>query len=233
MYIREPDRPPQRAYERIAESIRLSIDSGEISEGSRLPSERDLALSYEVSRPTVREALMALQAQEYIDIKVGSGAFVREKLVRTSSPNFNLGETLEEFIEARVLIEGVTIIQAIPLLKKSDLDKLYLTVKAMKAAIDSGESPVLPDRNFHTSLAKITRNSVIQRVTGELFDSRHAPLHSAFTNYVDSKKNWMMALSEHEMIMDSLRSRDSIQAQTALRNHIRVSGQRWIEANLT
>ncbi len=221
------------AYQRVAESLRQSIDSGFFSESSRLPSERELAAVHMVSRPTVRAALMALQAQAYIEIKVGSGAYVVARPMRKVTPQFNLGETLEEYIEARVLIEGVAIVQALPHISRKVLLKLQANLAGMKAAIDAGSSPVEHDREFHLTIAKATNNAVLLNVVSHLFDSRHRPLHSALTNYSDSGSNWLMAHAEHVQILQALENCDVVMAQTAIRHHIHASGDRWVSFNLT
>jgi len=65
---------PQRLYRQIAEQLRSLIASGEFSPGSRLPAERDLAKQLGVSRPSVREALIALEIEGMIDVRTGAGA---------------------------------------------------------------------------------------------------------------------------------------------------------------
>ncbi len=67
---------PQRLYRRIAEQIARLIKRGEYKPGARLPPERDLATMLKVSRPSVREALIALEVEGYVDVRVGSGVYV-------------------------------------------------------------------------------------------------------------------------------------------------------------
>jgi DNA-binding FadR family transcriptional regulator len=69
---------PRRLYRRIADQLRLLIDQGEFPVGSRLPAERELASQLGVSRPTVREALIALEVEGRLKIRVGSGIYVIE-----------------------------------------------------------------------------------------------------------------------------------------------------------
>jgi len=64
----------RRLYRQIADQLRALIDSGEYAVGSRLPTERDLAEQLKVSRPTVREALIALEVEGRVRIRVGSGS---------------------------------------------------------------------------------------------------------------------------------------------------------------
>ncbi len=66
---------PKR-YLVLAETLRAAMDRGDYAPGERLPSERDLVVRYGVSRPTVREAMICLEARGLIDIQQGSGAYV-------------------------------------------------------------------------------------------------------------------------------------------------------------
>ena len=64
---------PQRLYRQIAEQLRQLIASGEFAVGARLPAERELASQLGVSRPSVREALIALEVEGIIEVRTGSG----------------------------------------------------------------------------------------------------------------------------------------------------------------
>ena len=67
---------PRRLYRQIADQIRAGMRSGEFPPGSRLPAERELAQQLGVSRPSVREALIALEVEGLVDVRVGSGVHV-------------------------------------------------------------------------------------------------------------------------------------------------------------
>lgn len=67
---------PQRRYHLIAEQLRTLIRTGEFSVGSHLPAERELAKQMDVSRPSVREALIALKVEQVIEVRTGSGIYV-------------------------------------------------------------------------------------------------------------------------------------------------------------
>lgn len=73
---------PRRLYRLVAEQIRLLIESGELTDGQRLPAERDLAERFGVSRPTVREALIVLEVEGHIHIRMGSGVYVSAATAR-------------------------------------------------------------------------------------------------------------------------------------------------------
>src|SRR5215207_4879245 len=70
---------PQRLYRQIAEQLRSLMSGGEFTPGSRLPAERDLAKQLGVSRPSVREALIALEVEGWVEVRTGSGVYVLER----------------------------------------------------------------------------------------------------------------------------------------------------------
>src|SRR5207253_5925115 len=70
---------PQRLYRQIAEQLRVLMTKGEFQPGARLPAERDLAKQMGVSRPSVREALIALEVEGWVEVRTGSGVFVLER----------------------------------------------------------------------------------------------------------------------------------------------------------
>ena len=99
----------RRLYRQIADQIAALIEGGEYPVGSRLPPERDLARQLRVSRPSVREALIALEVEGYVEVRVGSGVYVRSN---TASPAPAPADELPEdsgpfeLIRARWLIEA-------------------------------------------------------------------------------------------------------------------------------
>jgi len=70
---------PQRLYRQIAEQLRTLIGKGEFAPGARLPAERDLAKQLGVSRPSVREALIALEVEGWVEVRTGSGVYVQDR----------------------------------------------------------------------------------------------------------------------------------------------------------
>src|SRR5947199_6422245 len=96
-----------RLYRKIARMISDLIASGEFVAGQRLPGERDLAKQLGVSRPSVREALIALEVEGKVEVRVGSGVFVCQPR-KLSAAALNPGEGPFELIRARWVVEGET-----------------------------------------------------------------------------------------------------------------------------
>ena len=76
---------PQRLYQQIADQLRTLITAGEFTAGSRLPAERDLAKQLGVSRPSVREALIALEVEGWVEVRTGSGVYVQDRSSTTAA----------------------------------------------------------------------------------------------------------------------------------------------------
>ena len=99
---------PQRLYQQIAEQLRTLITAGEFTPGSRLPAERDLAKQLGVSRPSVREALIALEVEGWVEVRTGPGVYVQDRSNTAARGNpiaLNEWGPLE-LIRARRVLEG-------------------------------------------------------------------------------------------------------------------------------
>src|SRR4029077_4748807 len=97
---------PRRLYRQIADQIRTLIGKGEVARGARLPAERDLARQLGVSRPSVREALIALEVEGMLDVRVGSGIYVTPPGERHEGDMLAGDSGPFEVIRARRVIEG-------------------------------------------------------------------------------------------------------------------------------
>src|SRR5512140_1948749 len=97
-----------RLYRKIARQLSDLIDAGEFAPGQRLPAERELAKQFGVSRPPVREALIALEVEGKVEVRVGAGVFVAQPGPAARAALSDEGEGPFELIRARRLVEGET-----------------------------------------------------------------------------------------------------------------------------
>lgn len=219
----------KRLYQHIADQIRSLIQSGAFAPGSRLPPERDLAQQLGVSRPSVREALIALEISGAVDIRQGSGVYVCQAPDRSANAIAGLGESPSELMQARAVLEGSVIVLATALVTPDRLARLRATLDAMRANVDEGRSPLDHDRAFHVCIAEMSGNSVLVRMVAELFDERHSPISARLSGHAETSQTWAAALAEHEAIYRALEDRDPLAAQSMMRSHLKASGMRWIE----
>lgn len=221
---------PRRLYQQVADQIRSLIAAGGFAPGTRLPPERDLAQQLGVSRPSLREALIALEIDGSVEIRMGSGIYVSAARERPGGGTVALGESPSELMQARAALEGAVVVVACARATPDGMARLRETLTRMQTDIDQGRSPLEHDRQFHLILAQMSGNSVMARLVGELFDERHSPLSSQFRERFDSPGTWRAALAEHEAIVQALETADPLAAQTAMRQHLKASTDRWVGA---
>jgi GntR family transcriptional repressor for pyruvate dehydrogenase complex len=180
-----------------------------------------------VSRPSLREALIALEIRGQVEIRMGSGVYVCEGSTE-EPPLTAMGESPTELMQARAAIEGSVIVLACTRLTPEGMARLQKSVESMRELIAAGRSPLEPDRQFHMTLAEIAGNSVLTRLVGELFDGRNDPIAAKVSGLAENITTWGVALSEHERILRTLEARDPIAAQAAIRSHLKASEERWV-----
>ena len=114
---------PRRLYRQVADQLRQLIDSGEFAVGARLPTERELAVQLGVSRPTVREALIALEVDGRVRIRVGSGIYVLPPRGRATGCRICAVPIAGPFeiLKARALFEGAVAEEAARIATAADI----------------------------------------------------------------------------------------------------------------
>jgi len=222
----------RRLYQQVAAQIRTVIEESRFAPGTRLPPERELALQLGVSRPSLREALIALEIEGRVEIRMGSGVYVcAAPIGATAIPTEGepLGESPTELMQVRSVLEGAVVAQAAARVTRAGLERVKASLEAMRQDIQRGHTPVEADRRFHVAIAEMTGNSLLVRLVGELFDGRHSPISSRMSLRAESARTWQVALEEHTAICRALEMRDPQEAAAAMHNHLKASRERWIE----
>ena len=220
---------PRRLYQQIADQITELIDNGAFQVGDRLPPERDLAVQLGVSRPSLREALIALDVQGNVEIRGGSGVYVcaqPDRAPHQATPP--LGESPQELMQARAALEGAVVAIACARATREQLKELAKIVEAMHGEAARSRAFLELDRSFHMTLAEMSGNTVMGRLIATLFDERHSPLSAKFSSRYENSRTWKAALKEHEAILRAVESRDPLAAQAAMLSHLRASELRWV-----
>ena len=224
---------PQRLYRQISNQLRELIVGGEFPLGSRLPSERDLALQLGVSRPSLREALIALEVEGYIEVRMGSGIYVCEPPAQPAG-GFDLSgeEGPLELIQARSLLEGEVAATAARLGKKRHFDAVAEAIDQMEADAQAGIQPIEADRLFHVRVAEATGNSVLVGVVRRMFDLRLGALFDQLHSHFETPDVWAQAIAEHREVLAALRAKDAERACAAMRHHMDIAYRR-LSSSLT
>jgi GntR family transcriptional repressor for pyruvate dehydrogenase complex len=217
----------RRLYLQIADKLRGLIEQQDFAPNGRLPSERELAQTLGVSRPSVREALVALELEGRVEIRMGSGVYiVAAPAVKPAADEAELGESPIEIMNARSVIEGAIAASVAPFAKPKELKALRAVYDTMAREVANRQVPMGADRAFHIAIAQMTGNDVLVRTVGGLYDERHSPLSSTLRGHFEGEETWAAALGEHREILEALEARDAIQAQAAMQRHMRQSAAR-------
>lgn len=212
---------PERAYQRLAEQITTLIGQGEFKNGERLPSERNLAERFEVSRTAVREAVIALEIQGVVEVHGGSGIYVcRSTDVKPPKYIPEGGPGPFELMRARWLIESEVAATAAEQRKDADLDRIYAQLIKMRQAVDDKRANELADRQFHICIAQSTGNSVLAQVVTALWDQLRGPIWAKIEEHFHTPALRAASLQDHQRIFSALVARDAKAAREAMREHL-------------
>jgi DNA-binding FadR family transcriptional regulator len=218
---------PQRLYRQIAEQLRQLIGQGEYAVGARLPAERDLARQLGVSRPTVREALIALEVEGWVEVRTGSGVYVQDRQnPKQPSPDAPEWGPLE-LIRARRVVEGEIAALAAIQAKRADIAQMTAAIKAMQREADAGTLPLDGDRDFHTAVVNACGNAVLTETVQNFWDSRRGPLFTRLGDYFENVSSWREAIAEHQAVLNAIRARDAPAARAAMQLHMDNSHARF------
>jgi GntR family transcriptional regulator, hexuronate regulon transcriptional repressor len=208
---------PQKLYQQVARSIAASIAEGRYVPGDRLPSERGLADSFGVSRPTIRDAMIALEFQGLVEARQGSGVYVTTR----GKPEEDVTEaevSALELTEARRLFEGEACALAAAVSDEhiAGLERIARELSNL-AATEDGERL---EYDFHLAIAHATRNAAIVAAVEEIWTLRRQfPDCSGQLRRVRLADPKSFA-EDHHRIVAALRDRDPKEARRVIHDHL-------------
>lgn len=209
----------RRLYLDVANQIERLIRSGEIATGERLPAERNLAVSFGVSRPTIREAMIALEIAGLVEIRTGSGIYA----VAPKSADEGLtddGPGPFEVLESRLLIESEIVALAASRITDAQLLELEKALKDMEREDSEGTVTEQADMKFHCIIAEASRNSALESIVNWLWELRNKSKISTLFHQRVREEGIHPSLNDHRRIFKALQSRDPLRAREAMRAHI-------------
>ena len=217
----------QRLYEQVAGQVTDLVARGEFKPGDRLPPERDLAKLLGVSRPTVREAMIALEIAGLVEVRVGAGAFITEKA--TNGANHRLfegvGSSPLELIAARRTIEPEVAALAAQLATVEEIAAIAETV-AMIAAAQDTPAHRAADHKFHVRIGHASHNNILTTIVDECWAEMYSPMFErmgAITGLIVSRcspQQRDVTVAEHEAVYRAIAARDPAAARAAMDAHL-------------
>lgn len=205
----------ERLYKGIVDQIIASIEAGDFPVGGRLPPERELAEKFSVSRPTIREAVIALEALERVEVKTGSGIYVLESSQGLNGIDLSISPF--ELTEARAMIEGEAAALAAVRISSEQLGELELALHEMADIREAVYE--IADKKFHRVISRATGNKMLEGVIDRLWFVRDTSpvVHRAYQSICDT--DGQERLAEHLEIFEALKNRDGKAARTAMHHH--------------
>lgn len=231
--IPKPEEPAQkpgldRAYLRLASQIQALVVQGEFAVGQRLPAERALAERFDVSRTSLREAIIALELQGVVEVRGGSGIYVCEpkpgvaRLPMAQEP----GAGPFELLRARCLIESEIAGLAATTRKDADLDRMFEALSTMREQMMDKVANEEADRRFHLYIAQSTGNSVLQATVASMWDQARGPIWEKIEQHFHTQELRQASQEDHQRIFAALVAGDGDAARLAMRGHLeRVIGE--------
>src|SRR3954470_1419826 len=211
----------RRLYEQIAQKLARDIATGRYELGQRLPSERELAQNFGVSRPTVREAIIALELDGLVEVRLSSGVYVTNLHPPSGTEGAkDIGPF--ELLEARRIIEGEAAALAAVRVDDAQLQQLSELIAEMRD--DNRQNEILmseeADRRFHELIASSTQNSGIIAAVQMLWDARARSPQSHSMDDKSRARGLKPPIEEHAAIVRALKRHDAEAARTAMHEHI-------------
>jgi DNA-binding FadR family transcriptional regulator len=209
----------RRLYLQVAEQLAGFVSDGELKPGDRLPSERDLATQFGVSRPTVREAMIALEISGLVEIRSGSGVYVLPQDGTTAS----LGEEVPgplELLEARYAIEGETAALAATRIDKQGIRALEEQLAIISADFASTEEKEAADERFHELIAAASGNSALHSTIIWLWDMRNQSTISHSFHEKLRAEGSIPVVQDHTVILEALKEGNAELARASMHRHL-------------
>jgi len=223
--VLEPIRP-KKISEEIVSQIKQLISRGELKPGDRIPSERELATMLGVSRPSVREAIMVLEAMGFVESRQGGGTYVKAlteasimnplaKLVEKRDP-----ELLRALAEVRMGLESWSAYLAAQRATDADVAEMRRLYRIMeKQAAKGGWSPDV-DAEFHYAITAASHNSLQMHVLDSIHSLFHATIQVALMEFYQQEGHVQLLLAHHQDIMQAIAAHDPELARRKMVEHL-------------
>ncbi len=213
---------PSRLYEQIVEQIKFQIVEGTLKVGDRLPTERELADKFQVSRTSVREAIKILQQEGLIEVYPGRGTFIVDSVSQSFQRSLDLilsidqSEGLGNLIEVRELLEpGIAALAAVRA-TQDEINSMQKAVAAMDKTLHDADAFIAADLDFHCALAEASRNTLIPLLLDPIVDQLQDQRKTIFL----VENGALRGQYHHKQILAAVIQGDPEAAREAMRAHL-------------
>lgn len=216
----------EKGHEVVQRVILAQIEEGRLQPGQRLPSVVDLSTCFGVGRSTIREALSALKATGWIDVKHGGGTFVNKVLPASqgiSRNPFEESDNIREILEVRIWLESGSAAFAAQRREEQDLEKLQQIIARMHQALEMNDTRMseLADIDFHLAIAAASHNELLNSLMSSLSHRLSETIgKTRQLRFFEDKSSSELLLREHQSIYDAILSQDSELSSQLIKAHL-------------
>src|SRR6202171_1286884 len=210
----------RRLYEDVGERLGAFVRESHMTPGDQFPAERELANRLRVSRTSVRQSFVVLQALGFVDVRQGEGVFLR----RTRGFGQSLAKLLErrrrlpEVLDAREALEVKLAELAAAHRAEDDLDAMKAALTMMEVEISAGALGIEGDAAFHHAIALAARNDILLH----LIDAMAEVIQESRVESLSEPGRPPRSLGAHRRILSAIESGSTQLAADAMRQHLRV-----------
>ncbi|OGP75559.1 MAG: hypothetical protein A2V86_07695 [Deltaproteobacteria bacterium RBG_16_49_23] len=207
--------------EDIANQIKRLIIDGKLKPGDQLPPERELIKQLGVSRPSLREALNALAAMGFLDVRQAKRTFVKSVSSKLIEDPLSLlikadDQKIFDLIEVRKAIETWAAYHAAQKASREDIKQLDTIIGEMKRAFEEGRSWEKQDADFHLAIAQATHNTIHMHIMSGIYDLLRESVGRVFRDRVKIKK----LLDQHYRIFNAIKNHSPDKARERTLEHL-------------
>ena len=210
-----------RIYEEVVSQFHELIREGKFKAGDQLPSERELAETFKVSRTSVREALRTLETQGLVVSRTGTGTFVADLPIEALIAPFATlliqeKNVLADIFEMRKLIEPHIASLAAERATKKDIEAMRRILEKQSDAVKQGSTGVEADAEFHFSIGQATQNQVLEKLVSGWMDI----LSHSREESLQTPGRSQASLDSHRKILSAIEEHDKERSREAMLRHI-------------
>ncbi len=218
---------PKKISEEIVEQIKEHISQGQLKPGERIPSERELATLLGVSRPSVREAIMVLEAMGLVESRQGGGTFVRSLTEESlAAPLTSMVEKnprlLHSLAEVRMGLESWSAFLAASRATEDEIRHLGDLLQEMTRQAAGGGWDAEVDAQFHYAITTATHNTLQLHVLNTIHGLFHATIQVALMEFYRKAGYLELLLNQHRAIYEAIARRDAEGARQAMMEHLQL-----------
>ncbi|CDQ41959.1 MULTISPECIES: FadR/GntR family transcriptional regulator [Virgibacillus] len=223
----------QRVYREIVRQLRKKIEEGEIALGEQLPSERNLAESLSVSRSSVKEAFSVLESVGVVEIKQGSGVYLRNNnhndvIAKINAIIHGVSVDIVELMEFRLALERDTAYYAAIRGNREEISNIASAYRNLEMAAEQNENGAEEDLAFHMAIARAAGNSIVERVMYMLSSEVREGLKESRESTLHVPARSSMVLKEHKAIYDAIKNGSANIAREAMAVHLEGVRKRYL-----